>query len=770
MLAQPKDLPEPQLKPNTEVVLQKRYLRKNLDGQTIETPRDLFWRVAAAIAVEEEKYEGSSQKSGQLARDFYDLMTSWKFLPNSPTLMNAGTDLGQLSACFVLPVGDSIEEIFDAVKYAAMIHKSGGGTGFSFSRLRPKDSRVGSTGGVASGPVSFLRIFNTATEQIKQGGTRRGANMGILRVDHPDILEFIGAKEKEGEFNNFNLSVGLTEAFMQAVERDEQYDLVAPNNGEVMKRLPAREVFDLLVRKAWLSGDPGIVFLDRINRDNPTPDQGDIESTNPCGEQPLLPFEACNLGSINLSCFYVPGHENDADPAAKGIDWDELRHAVHLGVRFLDNVIDASRFPLDRISETVRKNRKIGLGVMGFADLLFQLGVAYDSQEGIDLGERIMAFVQEEGHKASALLAQERGPFPAYETSVYGRRKLGPYRNATVTTIAPTGTLSIIAGCSSGVEPLFALCFTRNILDGERLVEVNPHFAEALEDGGLFSHELMDAVVARGSIQGMDYLPAPLRKVFVTAMDIAPVWHLRMQAAFQRHTDNAVSKTVNLSNSATEQDIREIYWLAYQEGCKGVTVYRDGCKSIQVLATGEGQKKMDGDSAPEPGTAGQQGSAPAAASPIAAPTSLVRKRPDEVQGFTRKVQTGLGAMYLTVNEVDGKPFEVFATIGKSGRSITAKAEAIGRLVSLALRSGVHVRDVVAQIKGIGGEHPVFRGKGLLLSIPDAIAWVLEKRYLKDEHIGDVNDLQAQNCPECGEPLVFQEGCLICPGCGFSRCG
>ena len=765
----PNNLPQPQLKPNTEVVLQKRYLRKNLDGQIVETPRDLFWRVASSIAVEEEKYEGSSQKCPQLARDFYDIMTSWKFLPNSPTLMNAGTDLGQLSACFVLPVGDSIEEIFDAVKYAAMIHKSGGGTGFSFSRLRPKDSRVGSTGGVASGPVSFLRIFNTATEQIKQGGTRRGANMGILRVDHPDILEFIGAKEKEGEFNNFNLSVGLTEAFMQAVEKDEHYDLVSPSNGEVMKRLPAREIFDLLVRKAWLSGDPGIVFLDRINRDNPTPDQGDIESTNPCGEQPLLPFEACNLGSINLSCFHVPGHENDADPAVRGIDWDELRRVVHLGVRFLDNVIDASRFPLDRISETVRKNRKIGLGVMGFADLLFQLGVAYDSQQGIDLGERIMAFVQEEGHKASAVLAQERGPFPAYETSMYARRKLGPYRNATVTTIAPTGTLSIIAGCSSGVEPLFALCFTRNILDGERLVEVNPHFEAALEDGGLFSHELMDAVVAKGSIQDMDYLPAPMRKVFVTAMDIAPVWHLRMQAAFQRHTDNAVSKTVNLLNSATEQDIREIYWLAYQEGCKGVTVYRDGCKSIQVLATGEGQKKMDGESAAEAGDAVQPGSA-ASVSPIAATPSQVRKRPDEVQGFTRKVQTGLGAMYLTVNEVDGKPFEVFATIGKSGRSITAKAEAIGRLVSLALRSGVHVRDVVAQIKGIGGEHPVFRGKGLLLSIPDAIAWVLEQRYLKDEVVDTVSDLTGSCCPECGERLVFQEGCLICPACGFSRCG
>lgn len=754
MIAMPKNLPQPQLKPNTDVVLQKRYLRKSLDGQFSESPRDLFWRVASAIAAEEGKYEGSSREPESLAREFYDLMTSWKFLPNSPTLMNAGTELGQLSACFVLPVGDSIEEIFDAVKFAAMIHKSGGGTGFSFSRLRPKESRVGSTGGVASGPVSFLRIFNTATEQIKQGGTRRGANMGILRVDHPDVLDFIRAKEKEGEFNNFNLSVGLTEAFMQAVEKDEHYDLRAPASGEVVDRLRARDVFDLLVRKAWQSGDPGIVFLDRINRDNPTPDQGEIESTNPCGEQPLLPFEACNLGSVNLSRFYLPGHNDDADPARAGIDWEELRRVVHLAVRFLDNVIDASLFPLPRIAETVRRNRKIGLGVMGFADLLFELGVPYNSQAGIDLAERIMGFVQEEGHNASAQLAKERGPFPAYAASLYARNKKGPYRNATVTTIAPTGTLSIIAGCSSGVEPLFALCFTRNILDGERLVEVNPYFKAALAASGLATPELMDSVAARGSIQDMDFLPAKLRKVFVTAMDIEPVWHLRMQAAFQRHTDNAVSKTVNLPNSATEQDIFDIYWLAYKEGCKGVTVYRDGCKSVQVLATGEGQKKMDGASAPQGGK----------------PSSAVRKRPDMVQGFTQKVQTGLGAMYLTVNEVDGEPFEVFATIGKSGRSITAKAEAIGRLVSLALRSGVHVRDVVAQIKGIGGEHPVFRGKGLLLSIPDAIAWVLEKRYLKDEHIRGVNDLEAQRCPECNEPLVFQEGCLICPACGFSRCG
>ena len=758
MIAIPTNVPQPKLNSNAEVVLQKRYLHKSLDGTQTETPRDLFWRVAAAIAAEERKYAGSSCEAEELAREFYDLMTSWKFLPNSPTLMNAGTELGQLSACFVLPVGDSIEEIFDAVKYAAMIHRSGGGTGFSFSRLRAKESRVGSTGGVASGPVSFLRIFNTATEQIKQGGTRRGANMGILRVDHPDVIEFIRAKETEGEFNNFNLSVGLTEAFMQAVEKDEYYDLMAPNSGELHSRLRARDVFELLVKKAWQSGDPGIIFLDRINRDNPTPDQGEIESTNPCGEQPLLPFEACNLGSINLSRFYLFGHNTDADPAAKGIDWDELRRVVHLAVRFLDNVIDASRFPLPLITETVHRNRKIGLGVMGFADLLFQLGIAYDSQAGIALAERIMGFIQEEGRRASAALARERGAFPAYETSIYAKRGEGPYRNATVTTIAPTGTLSIIAGCSSGVEPLFALCFIRNILDGERLMEVNPYFEGALQAAGLTSPDLMESVAAKGSIAAMDFLPAELRRVFVTAMDIDPVWHLRMQAAFQRHTDNAVSKTVNLPNNATEKDIYDIYWLAYQEDCKGVTVYRDGCKSVQVLATGDGQKKMDGSAIDAQSVQGNKS------------VSAVRKRPDMIQGFTQKVQTGLGAMYLTVNELEGAPFEVFATIGKSGRSITAKAEAIGRLVSLALRSGVSVRDVVAQIKGIGGEHPVFRGKGLLLSIPDAIAWVLEKRYLQNEHIADVNDLELQRCPECSEPLVFQEGCLSCPTCGFSRCG
>ncbi len=744
-LKKPAKLPKVALNPNAKVVLGKRYFLKNLEGKPLEDAESMFWRVASAIASEEGKYKKSSYKADELAMDFYTLMTSWKFLPNSPTLMNAGANLGQLSACFVLPVGDSIEEIFDAVKHAAMIHKSGGGTGFSFSRLWPKESRVGSTGGVASGPLSFLRIFNTATEQIKQGGTRRGANMGILRVDHPDIIEFIRAKEREGEFNNFNLSVALTEEFMKAVEKGEDYNLVMPNTKEVRGKLNAREVFELLVQKAWESGDPGIVFLDRINRDNPTPDQGEMESTNPCGEQPLLPYEACNLGSLNLARFYIPGKEG---PDA--VDWEDLKRVIHLSVRFLDNVIDASRFPLEQITENVHRNRKIGLGVMGWADLLFLLKIPYNSQEALNLAEKVMGFVREEARVGSQTLAKERGPFPGYPTSIFAGKGLGPYRNATVTTIAPTGTLSIIAGCSSGIEPLFALCFTRHVMDGEKLTEVNPYFEAAVKEAGCYSPKLMESVAEKGSIRNIEHLPQELRDVFVTAMDFEAVWHLRMQAAFQLYTDNAVSKTVNLENSATQDDIRHIYWMAYELGCKGVTVYRDGCKSVQVLYTGEGAKEQ----------------APAPEHPV------VRARPDLVYGFTQKVTTGHGIMYVTVNEVEGKPFEVFATIGKSGRSTTAKAEAIGRLVSLALRSGIEVQEVVNQIKDIGGEMPVFQqGKhGQVQSIPDGIAWVLENRYLKGKSGSGKNGLGATRCPECDATLIFQEGCHICPPCAFTKCG
>lgn len=745
-MSMPLDLPPVHLSANAELVLTKRYLRKNLEGLPTETPQELFWRVASSIAQVETRYPNSPWNALELARVFYDLMVHRIFLPNSPTLMNAGTELGQLAACFVLPVGDSMEEIFDAVKHAALIHKSGGGTGFSFSRLRPHKSRVGSTGGIASGPLSFLKIFNTATEQVKQGGTRRGANMGILRVDHPDILDFIRAKEKDGELNNFNLSVALTEAFMQAVEHDKDYPLVAPHTGNIVRTLKAREVFDLLVRKAWESGDPGIIFIDRINRDNPTPDQGEIESTNPCGEQPLLPYEACNLGSINLAQFVNPEHDTP-------IQWEKLLETIHLAVRFLDNVIDASQYPLQRITDTVERNRKIGLGVMGWADMLFRLRIPYDSIQALELAEEVMEFIQSESKKASAVLAKERGPFPAYATSVYASRGEGPYRNATTTTIAPTGTLSILAGCSSGIEPLFALAFVRQVMDGEKLREINPYFLEALrERDGIDEHAVVEHVLTTGSVRELSFLPETIRQVFVTAMDIDPIWHLKMQAAFQRHTDNAVSKTVNLPNSATEDDIRTIYMLAYQEGCKGVTVYRDGCKASQVLCTGDGVATKE-DKAHVLGEC----------TPM--------ERPDIVYGFTQKVKTGLGDLYLTINAIDGRPFEVFATIGRSGRSITAKAEAIGRLVSLALRSGIHVREIVKQLKGIGGEHPVFQKKGMLLSIPDAVAWVLTQHYLDGENIpSSRTTLGKPMCPDCGQELTLQEGCFLCAACGFTRCG
>ncbi len=739
----PANLPEPDLNPNAKIVLARRYLRKDTEGIVYETPQEMFWRVAANVAAQEGK--GSDTTHAKLARQFYDLMTSWRFLPNSPTLMNAGTKMGQLAACFVLPVGDSMEEIFDAVKYAALIHKSGGGTGFSFSRLRPHNARVGSTGGIASGPISFLKIFNTATEQVKQGGTRRGANMAILRVDHPDILLFIKAKEREGELNNFNLSVGLTEKFMLAVEKDEDYDLIAPHNNKVIETLSARTVYSLLVQKAWESGDPGIIFLDRINRDNPTPALGEIESTNPCGEQPLLPYEACNLGSINLGKFCLHKVE-DRTKLCEGINWDSLRETVHLSVRFLDNVIDASKYPLKQIDEMVKTNRKIGLGVMGWADLLYQLGVPYRSQEAVDLAEKLMLFVRDEARSASKKLAAKRGPFPSYPDSTFDKKNLGPYRHATTTTIAPTGTLSIIAGCSSGVEPLFALSFVRNVMDNDKLTETNEFFEQALMDAAAYSPKLMEEVAKTGSVRHMDIVPDEIKSIFVTAMDIEPIWHLKMQAAFQKSTDNAVSKTVNLPAEATQEEIWDIYWKAYELGCKGVTVYRDGCKQSQVLCTGEGEKKAS------------------------KAESVVKDRPDVVYGFTQKVATGLGDLYLTINEVDGRPFEVFATIGKSGASIMAKAEAIGRLVSLALRSGVEVPEIVAQLKGICGEHPKFQKKFLCKSIPDAISWVLESRYMQGEHVaGNPGSLSKPICPDCGETIVLEEGCEKCHSCGWTKC-
>jgi ribonucleoside-diphosphate reductase alpha chain len=732
------------LSENAIRVLKRRYLRKNRKGKVIETPEQMFRRVAQHIAKAEKNYGNKSiEEISRWEEIFFDMMADSKFLPNSPTLMNAGRPLGQLAACFVLPVEDSMEGIFGALHHAALIHKSGGGTGFAFSRLRPKNSAVGTTGGVASGPVSFMKIFNTATEQVKQGGTRRGANMAILRVDHPDIMEFIFSKEDSRELNNFNISVGVSDPFMQAVAKDEDYDLIDPRDQKKVGSLNAAEVYQTLVTQAWKNGDPGIIFLDRINRDNPTPQLGEIESTNPCGEQPLLPMEACNLGSINLAKFVL---ETADGPV---IDFEGLKQMVGWSVRFLDNTIDMSKYPLPEIDEMVRGNRKIGLGVMGFADMLYQLKIPYNSNEALETAETVMQFIQENAQEASQNLAQERGVFSNWEKSIYKDQNIA-LRNATCTTIAPTGTLSIIAGCSSGIEPLFALSFVRNVMDNDKLLEVNPYFEEVANDLRFYSRELMDEIAKKGSIKKFKQIPKEVRKVFVTAHDVSPDWHIRMQAAFQKYTDNAVSKTVNLPRDATVEDVKQVYNLAYELGCKGVTIYRDGSKENQVLSFTQKEtlnNKFMG---------------------------AVKRRPETLDGFTTRIKTGYGHLYVTVTEYDGKPFEVFATIGKSGRSTTAKTEAIGRLSSLALRSGVKVNDIVDQLKGIGGEYPVFQDGGLVLSIPDAIARVLEKRYLTGDaargnrktHYG----LMGEKCPECGQIVSFEEGCMMCHFCGFNKCG
>ena len=731
---------ETRLSSNALTVLNRRYLRKDTNGEVIETPEEMFRRVAHHVSLAEWNYP-SADRVQEIEEAFYEVMTELKFLPNSPTLMNAGTELGQLAACFVLPVEDSMEGIFDALKHAALIHKSGGGTGFAFSRLRPKNSRVGSTGGVASGPVSFMKIFNTATEQVKQGGTRRGANMAILRVDHPDIMEFIDSKRDERELVNFNISVALTEEFMEALRNNTTYALIDPLTKKEKARLSATEVYDRIVHQAWENGDPGVIFLDKINADNVTPEIGEMESTNPCGEQPLLPYEACNLGSINLAKFVI--HEEDGPR----IDKKALGEVVALCVRFLDNAIDMSNYPLEKITDMARGNRKIGLGVMGFADMLYQMGVPYNSERALDVAEEVMSFVQAESRKASVELAEERGVFPNFEKSTLKERQDCRYRNATTTTIAPTGTLSIIAGCSSGIEPLFGLSFARNVMDNDTLIEVNPYFEIVAKERDFYSEGLMARLAREGSLKGVEEIPDDVKEVFVTAHDISPEWHVRMQAAFQKYTDNAVSKTVNLPCDATPGDVLRIYNLAYELGCKGVTIYRDGSKKRQVLSF----DKKD---------------------PVDTFYTAVKDRPDTVQGFTTKIKTGLGNLYINVTEYEGRPFEVFPIIGKSGKSTTAKAEAIGRLVSLALRSGVKVDDIVAQLKGISGEHPVFQKDGLVLSIPDAIGKLLEKRYIKGEgrKVSEKGEtLKGEKCPECGEPITFEEGCVTCHFCGYTRC-
>jgi len=735
-----------ELSENALRVLERRYLAKDGEGKVTETPQELFHRVSGHIASAEFIYDSKADVSSW-EEAFYQLMANLEFLPNSPTLMNAGRELGQLSACFVLPIEDSMESIFNAVKYTALIHKSGGGTGFAFSRLRPEKDRVGSTGGIASGPGSFMRVFDATTDVIKQGGMRRGANMAILNVEHPDILKFIEAKDDPEALTNFNLSVAVTDEFMKAVEKGTDYNLTNPRTGEVTDKLNAREVFDKIVDMAWRTGDPGVVFIDEINKHNPTPKLGKIESTNPCGEQPLLPFESCNLGSINLSKMVA---YKDSQPY---IDYDKLSQTVKLAVRFLDDVIEVNQFPLPEIGEMTKTTRKIGLGVMGFADMLIQLGIPYNSEQGLAVAEEITHFISEEADKASIELAQERGVFPAFQGSIYDIADGPRFRNASRTTIAPTGSLSIIANCSSGIEPLFALSYVRHILEGEEFIEVNPYFEEMAKSGGVYSPDLMKQLAEGKKLKDVKEVPEEIKKLFVTAHDISPEWHVKMQAAFQRFTDSAVSKTVNFSHDATPEDVAKVYKLAYQEGLKGITVYRDGSRDSQVLTVGEGVKKAEGKLTP-------------------------RKRPKVTSGVTERVNTGCGNIYVTVNLDSRGISEVFSTLGKAGGCAVAQLEAISRLTTLALRSGIDIDSIVKHLRGIRCPSIAWEQGHAVLSCADAIASVL-KKYIREKAATNLdvssNDpgmvkSWAGQCPDCGGPLIHQEGCNICLACGFTKCG
>jgi ribonucleoside-diphosphate reductase alpha chain len=743
------------LEKNALTVLQKRYLKKDEKGNIIETPEDLFFRVASNIAKADTNYDKNADINVSV-KEFYFAMANLDFLPNSPTLMNAGRHLQQLSACFVLPIEDSMDSIFETLKNTALIHKSGGGTGFSFSRLRPNKDVVKTTCGVSSGPVSFIHVFNSATEAIKQGGTRRGANMGMLRIDHPDILEFISCKDKNDSLNNFNISVAITKEFMDALESNTDYNLYNPRNGEISSVLSARAVFDKVVEQSWKNGEPGVVFIDTINDKNPTPKIGKIEATNPCGEQPLLPYESCNLGSINLGHFVTK----------KDVDWVKLEKIIKTTVHFLDNVIDMNNYPIEKIDEVTRSNRKIGLGVMGWADMLLSLGIAYGSQDSLNLAEKLMGFIQSKSHLFSQELATKRGAFINFKNSVYSDGKL--MRNATTTTIAPTGTIGIIASASGGIEPIFALVYKRaQCLDNEEMYEINPYFEKTAKEKGFYSKGLMDKIAQKGSIQDFVEIPEDIRKIFITSHDISPESHVKMQAAFQKFIDNAVSKTVNFPNSATKEDVRKVYILSYKMGCKGVTVYRDGSREVQVLNIANKKDGLQSTKEAKP-----------------------RVRPNRTVGFTFLMRTGCGKMYVTVNEDDDGVCEVFTQLGKSGGCTSSQAEAISRLISLALSSGVDQQTIIEQIKGIRCPSPTLAESGAILSCADAVAKALEA-YNKEKMSPDLftqetvsNSLKEKQyssdadanisgacpqCPECGEMLTFSEGCVVCRECGYSKC-
>jgi len=717
------------LSKNARVVLEKRYLKKDDAGSVIESPENMFQRVARSVAEADTLFDADADV-GKTEIKFQRLLSNLWFLPNSPTMMNAGRRLGQLAACFVLPIEDSMESIFETVKHTAMIHKSGGGTGFSFSKIRPAKDVVLSTAGVSSGPLSFMSVFDIATETVKQGGTRRGANMGVLRVDHPDIEAFIESKNNLKRFNNFNISVALTTNFMAALAAASNFDLINPRTHEAVRRVSAQKIFNRIVHSAWKTGEPGIIFIDTINKDNPTPHVGDIEATNPCGEQPLLPYESCTLGSVNLSQMVTQNTLN----------LNRLEKTVHDAVHFLDNVIEMNRYPLPEIESMSKSNRKIGLGVMGFADMLIKLGIPYDSEEAVSQGETVMSFISQASRNASAALAEKRGNFKNYPGSIHDTADTPYMRNAATTTIAPTGTISIIAGVSSGIEPVFSIVQTRRVLDGASLHEAHPLFIKAAKAGKFFTKNLVEKIAGGQTLASIDDVPEPIKQVFKTSHDISPDWHVRIQAAFQKYTGNAVSKTVNLPTDATEKDVEEIYLSAYRLGCKGVTIYRYGSRDKQVLTLGTDSDEKS----------------------IVAP----RPRPQRTHGMTERIQTGCGKLYVTINSDTKGICEVFAQMGKTGGCASSQIEAAGRLVSLALRSGVNVDAIIKQLTGIRCPSPAWQNGKMVLSCPDAMAQVLKS--LTNSEIPESQSLMG-GCPECGGVLAHEEGCLNCHLCGFSKC-
>ncbi len=817
--------PRLDLSANALTVLERRYLVKDDQGKPVERPQDLFWRVARTIAAPDRTYGSSDRAVESLAETFFELMASRVWMPNSPTLMNAGRPLGQLSACFVLPVEDALSNgrsgIYDTLRAMALVHQSGGGTGFSFSRLRPKNDVVRSTMGVASGPVSFMKLYDASTDVVKQGGTRRGANMGILRVDHPDILDFVHCKDDLTQVTNFNISVAVTDAFMVALEAGMAYDLIHPRTGKVVGQLDALDVFRQIVHGAWKTGEPGVFYIDRANNYNPVPHLGSYEATNPCGEQPLLSYDVCNLGSINVGLFVKNGD----------VDWEGLRTAVHLCTHFLDNVIDANKYPLDEIDDLAKRIRRIGLGLMGWADLLVRLGIAYNSDAGVDLGRKLMEFIDEESKVASEKLAEQRGTFAEWERSIWGPdatcgrnargeriRPMRRLRNCNLTTVAPTGTISIIAGCSSGIEPLFAVAFMRNQA-GVLMPDVNEDFVAIAKREGWYSDALMTQIAEAGHIH-FEAVPQTWQKVFVTAHDVTPEWHIQMQGAFQDFTDSAISKTCNFANDATEEYVERIYRYAYQLGCKGVTVYRDGARENQVLSTGSTAKKVQESAGVG---AGKDALAEALSRIAELDTELQltrerlhdveaenfqrrakRSRPDLLKGATRRIESPLGTMYVTITEDDkGQPFEVFMSLGKAGGALMADVEAIGRLISLALRSGVPLPEIYRQLRGISSDRAVGLGPNKVMSVPDAIGiaiekWMQDKQGVQQDLLdtarpqapsavtteivrgvtGDAALRAARGpdqdfigaCPDCGSQLAFIEGCAKCHVCGFSECG